>query len=123
MIDIRWILEFLQNSIANEMYTELVRDSRGNLQPSLVCRQVPFSNRPNQETNAFFQARQFGTAAAELPKNTDKTFITDLPRHTIISSDIKNKNVGIIRLNPKTNKPNKAAIEKKIAYPRPSILL
>ena len=35
----------------------------------------------------------------------------------------KNKNVGIIRLRPETNNPNKAAIEKKTAYPRPSILL
>jgi len=87
------VLEFLQNSVANEMYTELVDDGNGNLKPCLVLRQVPFSNRRG-ETNAFTQASNFGTALAELPRDSNKTFFVELPKYEINSSDIKSKNVG-----------------------------
>jgi hypothetical protein len=88
------VLQFLQNSIVNEMYTELVKDSKGNLQPSLVLRQVPFSNKSTQETNAFFQSKENGVPTAQIPQDHQKTFFTDLPRFTINSSDIKDKNIG-----------------------------
>jgi hypothetical protein len=88
------VLQFAQNKIANEMFTELVRDSQGNLQPSLILRQLPYSNKDQHETNAFLQSQKFGAKAEQLPKTEDKTFLVDLPQFKINSSEIKEKNVG-----------------------------
>ncbi|NIU02222.1 MAG: hypothetical protein GWN01_15370, partial [Nitrosopumilaceae archaeon] len=88
------IMSTMQNSIANEMFTELVADEDGNLRPSVVLRQVPFSNRPG-ETNVFSTADRYNSNnAKEVPESFQKTYLVDLPRHSIVSSDIKNKNVG-----------------------------
>lgn len=88
------ILGSLQNNIANEMYTELVPDARGNLRPSLVMRQLPFSNRTTHETNPFAASAANGASFKEMPLSRGKTFFVDLPRHNIVSSDIIQKNVG-----------------------------
>lgn len=88
------VLQYLQNSIANEMYTELVKDANGNLQPSLILRQVPFSNKSKQDTNVFEQSKRFGVSLEQIPNDTQKTFFTDLPKFNINSSDIKDKNIG-----------------------------
>lgn len=88
------VLQYVQNAIANEMYTDLIKDSNGNLQPSLVLRQVPFSNKTGHETNVFTQSKKYGSKADEIPQGHQKTFFTDLPRFEIVSSDIKEKNIG-----------------------------
>lgn len=88
------VLQFAQNKIANEMYTELVRGSDGNLRPSLILRQIPYSNRPKQETNAFLQSSNFGKSFPDSVSDSQKTFMVDLPQMIINSSDIKEKNVG-----------------------------
>lgn len=89
------ILQFMQNSVINEMYTELVQDSVGNLKPALIMRQVPFSNKLGHETNIFTAHKLSGGGAiADSVPNSDKTFFVDLPRLSIVSSDIKQKNIG-----------------------------
>lgn len=85
------ILQFYQNSAINEMFTELSLQSDGSLKPSLVMRQVPFSNWPAHETSVYWQTN--GTAEDGL-QDSDKTYFTDLPRHVIKSTDIKQKNIG-----------------------------
>lgn len=87
------VMSSLQNAISNEMYTELVPDSRGNLRPSVVMRQMPFSNKRGQ-TAPFNVAKDYGITIPEVPKSAQKTYFTDLPRHKIVSSDIREKNVG-----------------------------
>lgn len=94
------ILQFLQNAAINEMYTELVKDKNGNLQPSLVMRQLPFSNYSGNETHAFTaNARPVnkGGKATRIPDrvaDSQKTFFVNLPILSIVSSNIKQKNVG-----------------------------
>lgn len=88
------VLEFVNNKIANEMYTELVRGSDGNLRPALIMRQLPYSNKKNHETNAFTQATKFGKSTGDSVSDADKTYMIDLPRVKINSSQIKDKNVG-----------------------------
>lgn len=89
------ILEFMQNAALNEMYTELSVDKNGNLQPTLVHRQVPFSNRTNAETNPFTANKKYKKSTFTDPnKNNDKTFFDTLPYTSITSSDIRQKNVG-----------------------------
>lgn len=123
------ILQSLQNSIVNEMYTELVKDSRGNLKPSLILRQVPFSNRKGQETNTFTQAERYNTPIQEIPKDSEKTYFVDLPRFNIVSSDIKEKNIGksdFERINhvvvvPRIDGPDALDIAYQAAVNIPSI--
>ena len=94
------ILQFMQNAAVNEMYTELVRDSRGNLQPTLVMRQFPFSNYNTAETNSFKANSRLpssggkGTVLSDNISDSEKTYFVTLPQTTIVSSDIKQKNVG-----------------------------
>lgn len=95
------VLEFFKNAALNEMYTELCPDANGNLQPSIILRQMPFSNFDKTEVNPFFKntaptdkggnrkrVEDFVTAKSE------KTFFANLPRTVIKSSDIRQKNVG-----------------------------
>lgn len=88
------ILQYLQNPLINEMFTELIPDSSGNLKPNLVLRQLPFSNKTTHETNAFFQAKKSGSKLTDSALETDKSFFIELPRFIINSSDIKQKNIG-----------------------------
>lgn len=94
------ILQFMSNSALNEMFTELVKDSSGNLNPALVHRQMPFSNKPNAETNAFFlnkrPADQGGNSSdvKDIVSDGEKTMFVDLPRYVIQSSAIRQKNIG-----------------------------
>jgi len=82
------ILQHMSNAAVNEMYTELVRTKLTNkgktvtlLLPTLVHRQLPFSNRPGP-TSPY-------TESGINPKflGTSKTFFINLPRHEILSSD------------------------------------
>jgi len=93
------VLEFVSNTVINEMYTDLVpigprpapneKDTR-RLQPALVVRQVPFSNKEGQITNVFTK-----TGKKDPIKNANlKGFFTNLPQHVIVSTDIKQKNIG-----------------------------
>lgn len=88
------VLEFTNNKIANEMYTDLVRGSDGLLRPALIMRQVPYSNKRTHETNAFQQATNFGKSTGDSVADTDKTFMIDLPQVKVNSSQVKQKNVG-----------------------------
>lgn len=88
------VMQFLQNQAANEMYTELLLDTHGKLQPSLVLRQMPFSNKAGQETNVFAANKRFGGSNITDAAGSVKTYFTDLPRYSIVSADIRSKNVG-----------------------------
>lgn len=88
------VMQFLQNQAANEMYTELVPDSSGKLQPGLILRQMPFSNKSGQETNVFAANTRFGGGKVTDAAGSAKTYFTDLPRYSIVSTDVKEKNVG-----------------------------
>lgn len=95
------VLQFMSNSAVNEMYTELIPDARGNLRPSFILRQVPFSNRPGDETNIFTARTSAGRTLPrtiaigdQLLQKSDKTYFVNLPQHGIVSSDIKQKNIG-----------------------------
>lgn len=93
------ILQFFQNSAVNELYTELIPDNNNNLKPTLVLRQYPFSNKTNHETNAFtadesFDNNNFLDPVRDIVPREKKTFLVDLPRFEIVSSDIKEKNIG-----------------------------
>jgi hypothetical protein len=81
------VMTFVQNPSLNEMYVDLVPKS-GKLVPSLVCRQLPFSSKPNSSTYAFKDSK-VKDAAAEI----QKTFFVDLPRQQINSVDIKEKSI------------------------------
>ncbi len=87
------VLQFLQNAAINEMYTELV-NVNGKLKPSLVLRQVPFSNKKAQETNVYTAHTKYTRTTAPDLSDSEKTFLVDLPRTEIISADIRQKNVG-----------------------------
>ena len=92
------VLQNFQNRIANEMYTELTVDSNGNLNPSIILRQVPFSNHKNHETNPYTIARNKYKESIDPPVpqavTKTKTYFTNLPKHEILSSSIKEKNIG-----------------------------
>lgn len=88
------VMQFLQNQAANEMFTELVTDNNGRLQPALIHRQMPFSNKDKQETNVFAANKRFSGSNTVDSAGSSKTFFTDLPRYSIVSSDIRSKNVG-----------------------------
>lgn len=85
------MLEFFQNPIINELYTELTLTSDGTLQPALIHRQFPFSNKPG-ETSPF--TANTNKSFKQLANRRNQTFFVDLPRHSILSSDIRQKNVG-----------------------------
>lgn len=88
------VMQFLQNQAANEMFTELVTDRNGRLQPGLVLRQMPFSNKDGQETNVFAANKRFKGGTTTDSAGSSKTFYTDLPRYSIVSTDIRSKNIG-----------------------------
>lgn len=92
------ILEYLQNSAVNEMYTELSLSSDGYLKPTLVMRQCPFSNKvgppKHAGTNPFSHSGLAGFKWRSIPRDSQKTFLVDLPKHEIVSSDIRQKNIG-----------------------------
>lgn len=91
------VLQHMQNSVINELYTELSLDSDGNLKPTLVHRQMPFSNKKNQITHVFTSHRNYAkntTANDDFIPSEEKTYFVDLPRHEINSSDIRKRNVG-----------------------------
>jgi len=88
------ILQFFQNQAANEMYTELVKDGQGNLKPALILRQVPFSNKRNQETSVFTANLKYTKSNAPDDASDFKSYFTDLPRLSIVSTDIRQKNIG-----------------------------
>lgn len=88
------VMQFLQNQAANEMFTELVPDKNGRLQPGLVLRQMPFSNKAGQETNVFAANLRFRGGNTTDSAGSTKTYFTDLPRYNIVSSDIRQKNIG-----------------------------
>lgn len=88
------VMQFLQNQASNEMYTELVPDANGKLQPGLVLRQMPFSNKSKQETNVFSANHKFKGGDVKDSAGSSKTYFTDLNRYSIVSSDIRQKNVG-----------------------------
>jgi len=84
------ILQNFQNALLNEMYTEL-EVKNGKLVPSLVMRQLPFSNKKKDDTNIF----KANTGSLTDYVNTgSKTFFVDLPQVEVESADIKQKNVG-----------------------------
>ncbi len=88
------VMQFLQNSSVNEMFTELVVDAQGRLQPGLTLRQMPFSNKANHETNVFAANQRYGGAAVKDAAGSDKTYFVDLPQLSIVSTDIRQKNIG-----------------------------
>lgn len=57
-------------------------------------RQVPYSNKRTHETNAFFQAANFGKSTGDSVSDGDKTYMIDLPQTRVNSSQVKQKNVG-----------------------------
>ena len=64
----------------------------GRLVPSFQLRQVPYSSKSNSGTYVY--NRSPVSALSSVVSNSEKTFLLDLPRHTIKSTDIKQKNVG-----------------------------
>ena len=93
------ILDFLKNSAVNEIFTELTRELdpktgkfTGKLVPSLVHRQMPFSNNPAHETSPFKVSKDSGFP--QKVTGVQKNLFVDIPRHEIVSSDVKQKNVG-----------------------------
>lgn len=94
------VLQFVQNAALNEMYTELSQDANGNLQPTLVMRQMPFSNHVSHEVSPFAaNARSVSdggnkTAIIDNIASNQKTYFTQLPQLVINSSNIKRKAVG-----------------------------
>lgn len=95
------VLNMLSNSTLNEMYVELLPDANKKLRPNFVLRQLPFSNRDGDETNIFTRnaagrplPREINIGERLVNNPSDKTFFVNLPKHTINSSDIKQKNIG-----------------------------
>lgn len=89
------VMQFLQNPVINEMYTELTLNKKGNLVPAIIMRRVPFSNKPKHETNIFFSNKKYNKAVfSDENSDYEKTYFIDLPRHVINSSDIKRKSIG-----------------------------
>lgn len=90
------VLQFLQNSAVNEMYTELSLNRTTNkLEPTVVHRQIPFSNKREHETNVFNAHNRYNkTKINDFVSSGSKTYFVDLPKHSIVSADIKAKNIG-----------------------------
>ena len=88
-------LQFLQNAAVNELYTELVKGSDGRLKPGLILRQIPFSNKENHETNILAAHKKAtGQSLTDSVRTSEKTYFVDLPYTSIVSSDIRQKNIG-----------------------------
>ena len=79
------------NPILNEMIVDLT-NKNGKLVPSFQIRQIPYSNKSNSAPYAY--NRSPGSGLDALTANGDKTFMLDLPKHEIESTDVKQKNVG-----------------------------
>lgn len=90
------VLQFLKNPVLNELYVELSEDRKGLLKPSLIHRQTPFSNKKGQETNIFAANKSFDkkSTVSDFIPDDEKTFMIELPRHEIVSSNIRQRNVG-----------------------------
>lgn len=90
------IMQFMQNGALNELYTEMLLDTNGTLQPGVVLRQMPFSNKPNHETNVFNAHNKYNKTnkITDFLAYNEKTYFIDLPKYDIVSSDIKQKNIG-----------------------------
>jgi hypothetical protein len=73
------ILQQTLNPVANEMYTTLRMDNNGNINPTLVMRQIPFN------TEAFAKSNQF---------NIQATAFKSLPRWVISDEMITSLSVG-----------------------------
>jgi hypothetical protein len=88
------VMQFMQNSAVNELYSDLILVN-GKLQPGIVLRQLPFSNKKNHETSVYAAHLKYNKKVATDPvADSSKTFFVDLPKLSIVSSDIKQKNVG-----------------------------
>jgi hypothetical protein len=70
------------------LFTELI-PVNGKLQPGLIHRQLPFSNRSLHPTNPFTKGQSKNPVS-----DVDKTFFVDLPRLKIKSTDIISKSIG-----------------------------
>jgi len=104
------IMNNFQNPLVNEMYTEL-EEVKGELRPSLILRQCPFSNKkgatnifstkfdsfsPEEATKVLskYQVPAKPDSAKDKTEKHEKTYLVDLPRVEIESADIKQKNIG-----------------------------
>lgn len=92
------VLQFMQNSVVNELFTEMTLNQTTNkIEPTVIHRQFPFSNKFGQETNVFTAHNKYSAtkiSSSNLPSSGSQTFMVDLPRHEIKSGDIKLKNIG-----------------------------
>jgi hypothetical protein len=94
------VMHFLSNAAVNELFTDLTVDSKGNLVPSVIHRQIPFSNKAAHETNVFNASSRAPSKGGNGAKFNDKipddqkTYFIDLPRYTIPSTEIRQKNIG-----------------------------
>lgn len=92
------VLQFMQNSVVNELYTEMVLNQTTNkIEPAVIHRQFPFSNKITQETSVFAAHNKYSStkiSSSDLPSSGSQTYMVDLPRHEIVSGDIKLKNIG-----------------------------
>jgi hypothetical protein len=81
------------------MFTELTVKN-GKLTPSVILRQIPFSNKKDHETNIFNANSRppaqggSGEKKGDGIPDSEKTYFLDLPRISIQSTDIKQKNIG-----------------------------
>lgn len=83
------MLQFLQNPVINEMYTELTIKKVGNkeiLVPTLIMRQYPFSTTEKDATR--------GLARDNISPAIPKSLFKQVPRYTIKNHQIKSKNIG-----------------------------
>lgn len=91
------VMQFMQNSVINELFTELTFNATTKtLEPAVIMRRIPFSNKPEHETNVFKAHGKFSNNRkyGDPVTASEKTFFIDLPKHVITSSDIKSKNIG-----------------------------
>jgi hypothetical protein len=98
------VLQYIQNPLLNELFTDLRPVTVGGktiLRPSLIHRQIPFCNKAGSPTSTFAAPRQSAKSKSKRSPTTtkvnvvhEKTYITELPRHNIKSSDIRSKNIG-----------------------------
>jgi len=117
------VLDYLKNGVTNELFTELTLGTDGHLKPSLVLRQYPFSNKVGPPkfagTNPFSHSGLAGFKWRSMPRDSQKTFFVDLPRYEIVSSEIRQKNVGktdFERINHVTVVPRSEIAALDIAY-------
>jgi hypothetical protein len=87
------VLELFQDSLVNEMFTELVVEGK-KLVPSYIFRQIPFSNKEGHPTSTYTKDTNKSVTDTLANATTRKTYFLELPRHNIVASDIKQKNIG-----------------------------